>query len=135
MSSDRQRGGGDPGSDMRTRFIEALTYPRMLMTSTIDIDNCPMHGYFDKTLDACLVCDKGVECLWLNNHDEFSVLARKPIETLFEAFTFSIDYVDAYVTRDKHNPRRCACETCHWLREARHLVREYKSQSLRSPRL
>jgi hypothetical protein len=51
---------------MRTRFIEALTYPRMLMTSTIDIDTCPMHGYFDKTLDACLVCDKGVECLWLN---------------------------------------------------------------------
>lgn len=135
MCSNRQRGVGDPGSDMRTRFIEALTYPRMLMTSTIDIDNCPMHGYFDKTLDACLVCDKGVECLWLNNHDEFSVLARKPVETLFEAFTFTIDYIDAYVTRDNHNPRRCACETCHWLREARHLVREYKSQSLRASRL
>jgi hypothetical protein len=66
MCSDRKRGGDDPGNDMRTRFIEALTYPRMLMTSTIDIDTCPMHGYFDKTLDACLVCDKGVECLWLN---------------------------------------------------------------------
>jgi hypothetical protein len=119
---------------MRTRFIEALTYPRMLMTAHIDVDNCPMHGYFNKTSDTCLVCEKGVECLWLNNHDEFSVLARKPIEALFEAFTFSIDYLDAYVTRDNHNPRRCACETCHWLREARHLVREYKRQALRSSR-
>ena len=88
---------------MRQRFIEALTYPRMLMTAHIDVDTCPMHGYFDKTLDACLVCEKGTECLWLNSHDEFSVLARKPIEALFEAFTFSIDYIDAYVTRENHN--------------------------------
>jgi len=131
MCSDRKRGAGHSGSDMRTRFIEALTYPRMLMTAHIDIETCPMHGYFDKTLDACLVCEKGTECLWLNSHDEFSVLARKPIEALFEAFTFSIDYIDAYITRENHNPRRCACDTCDWLREARHLVREYKSQAPR----
>ena len=129
MCSDRQRGGGNPGSNMRQQFIEALTYPRMLMTSTIDVDTCPMHGYFQKSLDACLVCEKGVECLWLNNHDEFSVLARKPIEALFEAFMFSIEYVEAYVTRENHNLRRCPCETCQWLREARHLVREYRSQA------
>lgn len=119
---------------MRQRFIEALTYPRMLMTDQIDIDTCPMHGYYNETLEACLICDKGTECLWLSDHDEFSILARKPIEDLFEAFTFTIDYVDAYVTRDNHNPRRCACETCHWLREARHLVREYSSQASRAPR-
>jgi hypothetical protein len=119
---------------MKMRFIEALTYPRMLMTASIDVDTCPMHGYFEKTLDACLVCDKGVECLWLNQHDEFSVLARKPVTALYEAFKFSIDYVDAYVTREHHNPRRCACDTCYWLREARHLVREYKRKSLRSLR-
>ena len=133
MCSDRTGAGGHPGSAMRQRFIEALTYPRMLMTAHIDVDTCPMHGYFDKTLDTCLVCEKGTECLWLNNHDEFSVLARKPIESLFEAFTFSIDYIDAYVTREKHNPRRCACDTCHWLREARHLVREYRYHVSRSP--
>ena len=134
MCSDQRRGGRDSAEDMRTRFIEALTYPRLLMTSTIDVDDCPMHGYFDKTLDACQVCDKGVECLWLNSHDEFSRLARKPINALYEAFTFSIDYVDAYVTREQHNARRCACDTCQWLRDARHLVREYKRQALRSPR-
>jgi hypothetical protein len=132
MCSDRR--GTDSSAEMRTRIIEALTYPRLLMTSTIDIDNCPMHGYFDKTLDACLVCDKSNECLWLNNHDEFSVLARKPVEALYEAFSFSIDYVGAYVARQHHNPRRCACDTCDWLRDARHLVREYKRQALRGSR-
>jgi len=134
MCSERKGGGSHPGSGMRQRLIEALTYPRMLMTAHIDIDTCPMHGYFNKTLDACLVCEKGTECLWLNNHDEFSVLARKPIDAVFEAFMFSIDYIDAYVTRDNHNPRRCACDTCHWLREARHLVHEYQSRASRSPR-
>jgi len=134
MGSDRNRDEADFARDMRQRIIEALTYPRMLMTSLIDVDECPMHGYFDASVDACQVCDRGTECLWLNRHDEFSVLARKPVKSLFDALTFSMEFVDAYVTRDNHNARRCACETCLWLRETRYLVREYEEHLRKASR-
>jgi hypothetical protein len=38
---------------------------------------------------------------------------------------FSIDYVDMQCSCASHNVRRCACESCQWVREARRLAREY----------
>ena len=60
---------------------------------------------------------------------EFSVLAEQPMEVLFEALSFSIDYVDAHVSRQHHNYRRCTCETCTWVKDARFLARQYKGKS------
>lgn len=116
---------------MRRRIIEALTYPRMLMMSRMDLQDCPMNLYFSADQHICRICEQGVECSWLNSNDEFSVLAEQPIEILFEAFIFSIDFVDAHISRDGHNFRHCACETCSWAKDARHLVRRYKGQSVR----
>ncbi len=115
---------------MRRRIIEALTYPRMLMMSRIDLRDCPMNQFFSADQSICQTCNQGEECRWLNANDEFSVLAEQPIEALFAAFVISIDYVDAHIVRDGHNFRHCACETCTWAKEARHLVRRYKGQSL-----
>jgi len=116
---------------MRRRIIEALTYPRMLMMSRMDLRDCPMNQYFSSDQHVCQTCSQGEECHWLNSNDEFSVLSEQPIEALFEAFVFSIDYVDAHISRDGHNFRHCACETCTWAKDARHLVRRYKGQSVR----
>lgn len=114
---------------MRRRIIEALTYPRMLMMSRLDLRECPMNRYFTAGQHVCQRCEQAAECQWLNSNDEFSVLAEQPIEVLFEAFEFSIDYVDAHIARDGHNFRHCTCDTCSWAKDARYLVRRYKGQA------
>lgn len=113
---------------MRRSIIEALTYPRILMTSQMDVGDCPMHRYFNPAHQSCQVCIQYEECIWLNSNDEFSVLLDKPMDVLFEAFVFSIEHVDAHVSSNKHNFRRCVCESCSWLRDARRLAWEYTSR-------
>jgi hypothetical protein len=119
---------------MRRKIIEAMTYPRMLMMSRMDLRDCPMNRYFNAEEEICRSCNQDKECRWLNSNDEFSVLAEQPMEVLFEAFSFSIDYVDAHVGRTGHNSRRCTCDTCSWVKNARHLARQYKGKSVSSGR-
>jgi hypothetical protein len=116
---------------LRQRIIEALTYPRMLMTGHLADRDCPLNFYFDDQHESCRFCDTGEQCHWLNRNDEFSMLAKKPLDALIRTFEFSVDYVDAHVTRNNPNPRRCACDSCTWLRDARHLVREVKKKATR----
>ncbi len=114
---------------MKRKIIESLTYPRMLMMSRMDARDCPMNLYFDAGAKVCQSCTQDEECRWLNSNDEFSVLVEQPIEVLFEALLFSIDFVDAHVTRKRHNYLRCTCETCTWIKDARFLVRQFKGRS------
>ena len=111
---------------MRRHIIEALTYPRILLLADLDGEGCPQNGYFNPVHKACQHCEKGEECYWLNCNDEFSVLAQKPLATLFESLLFCIDYVDAQSARASHNVRRCACESCYWVREARRLAWNFR---------
>ena len=116
---------------MRRRIIEALTYPRILLMSNLDLEDCPQNSYFNPGHPSCQHCDQGDECHWLNCHEEFTVLATKPVEVLYESLMFSIDYVDAHSNREEHNVRRCACESCDWVRTARRLAWEYKGSEIR----
>jgi hypothetical protein len=111
---------------MRRRIIEALTYPRLLLMSNLDAEECPQNLFFNPLHKACQHCEQGEECHWLNCNDEFSVLVKKPLETLYDSLLFSIDYVDVQCARAGHNVRRCACESCHWIRSARRLASEYR---------
>jgi len=115
---------------MRRRIIETLTYPRILMMSRMDFSDCPMNRYYNVDSPRCEHCEQGQECRWLNTNDEFSGLAEQPLEVLFEVFQFSIDYVDSHVSRQNHNLRRCVCESCIWVRDARHLARQYTGHSV-----
>lgn len=118
---------------MRRRIIEALTYPRMLVLANLEGKECPQNLYFNPAHAACWQCDQAEECNWLNCNDEFSVLARKPVATLYESLLFSIDYVDAQCSFANHNVRRCACDSCHWVRTARRLAWEYRSPGAARP--
>ena len=120
-----------PEGEVRQRIIEALTYPRMLMTGQLDDQDCPLNFYYDHDHDSCRFCDRGEQCHWLNRNDEFSMLAKKPMDALIRTFEFSVDFIDAHVTRNNHNPRRCACASCMWLRDARHLVKEFEKKATR----
>lgn len=110
---------------MRRRIIEALTYPRILLLANLRDDECPQNRYFNPGHPSCRHCDQREECHWLECNDEFSALAVKPMEVLYESLLFSIDYVDTQCSRTNHNVRRCACESCRWVRKARRLAWEY----------
>ena len=62
----------------------------------------------------------------MNINDEFSVLARIPMDSLYESLHFCIDYVSAQSNHVGHNVKRCAGESCQWVVGARRLASEYK---------
>ncbi len=110
---------------MRRNIIDVLVYPRQVAKANVDLTNCPHSGFF-KVLDKkCEQCSKSYECEWLNSTDEFNDLAAKPMEFLYRALTFGIDYVDAQVADQDHDADICECESCEWIRNARRLLHEY----------
>ena len=119
---------------MRQKFIEAMTYPRILMAAHIDANDCPMHRYYNPEHGSCQACEQGIECHWLNQNDEFSALVNQPMEALVATFEFSVDYVDAYLSRENHSLRFCACDSCMWLRDARRLIKSYQNKQARAAR-
>lgn len=117
---------------MRRLIIEALTYPRIVLLANLDGEECPQNRNFNPAHPSCQHCCQREECHWLSCNNEFSVLAEKPIKTLYESLLFSIDYVDMQCSCASHNVRRCACESCQWVREARRLAREYVNGNSRT---
>lgn len=109
---------------MRTRVIEALTFPRYQMLADLDRDNCTHSGFYARGDRKCRECDFGLECEWLYDNEEFGVVQRRPMRILVEALEFAINYIDAQVVEWEHDSERCACDACTWLRDARRLFAE-----------
>jgi hypothetical protein len=112
--------------DMRQRILKALTYPRILVMSNLDGEECLQNLNFNPEQEACQRCEQGEACHWLNCNDELTVVSKKPMATLYESLLFCIDYVDAHCTHASHNVRRCACESCHWVRSAHRIASDYR---------
>ena len=111
---------------MRLRILEALTYPRILLRANLDAGECPQNWSYNAAHKPCQRCEQSEECQWLNCNDELTVVSKKPMETLYESLLFCIDYVDAHCTHASDNVRRCACESCHWVRSARRVASDYR---------
>lgn len=111
---------------MRQCIIEALTYPRIALLSNLKGKECPQHQFFSVSDEGCHYCEQGRECQWLSLNDEFTVLAQKPMDSLYESLQFCIDYIDTQCVHSNHNVRRCACESCQWVRSARQLASDYR---------
>lgn len=109
---------------MKQTIIECLTYPRMVMLSHMDAERCPLQLQFDPEFRRCLCCERGLECQWLTDHNEFQALTEKPVQHLYEAMLFCIQYIESLSILDGHNVSRCACEYCHWSRDARFIFRQ-----------
>ncbi len=112
---------------MRQRIIEALTYPRMVLMSNLEGEECTQNRLFNASHESCQACEQGDECQWLNINDEFSVLVQKPMDSLYASLDFCIDYVEACCSNAHHNVPRCACESCDWVRRSRRLAMEYRN--------
>jgi len=118
------------GPAMRLQIIEMLDYPRMLLVANMDYEECPQNQYFNSRHQSCQWCPQGEECRWLNLNDEFTLLAQQSTSKLLDSLLFCIDYVDAQSLHANHDVRRCACESCEWVRNARKLVRDYERTDL-----
>lgn len=116
---------------MKQHIIELLAHPRYLVLDEIDITECPHHSYYDETDPRCKYCELGEECRWLTNNEAFIALTKKPVEDLVQSLEFAVDYTTFRF--DHHNTRACICESCAWLREARHFLRQYSIEGFESP--
>jgi hypothetical protein len=110
---------------MRRKILDVLVYPRQVAMANVDLSACPHSGFFEALDARCQECSKNYECDWLNSTDEFNELAEKPMEFLYRALAFGIDYVDARTAQQDHDPEICECESCQWVRDARNIVRQY----------
>ncbi len=111
---------------MRRKIIEGLCYPRQVAKANVSLSTCPHSGFFKVMDSKCRQCSKNYECDWLNSTDEFNDLVVRPMEFLYRALTFGIDYVDAQVVGQEHDADRCECDSCEWIRNARDLIKEYR---------
>lgn len=110
---------------IKRRILESLTYPRQIAKAEVDLSACPHSGLFNASDDRCQKCSKNYECDWLNSTDEFNDLVAKPMEFLYRALNFGIDYVDARNVLSNHHEKDCGCENCEWLEDARDIAHEY----------
>lgn len=112
---------------MRRHILDVLAYPRSVAMANVDLSACPHSGVFKVMDSRCEECIKHYECDWLNSTDEFNDLAGKPMEFLYRALAFGIDYVDAQNAVANHD-ETCECDSCEWVRSARDLAREYSQK-------
>ena len=110
---------------MRRGILALLAYPRQRAMANLDLSSCPHGGLFNAMDATCRQCAKYYACVWLNSTDEFNGLAGKSMEFLYRALTFGIDYVDAHNAPAKHDAESCECESCEWVKGARHVAHEY----------
>ena len=110
---------------IKRRILDSLSYPRQIAMADVDLSACPHSGFFKANDAGCQQCAKNYECDWLNSTDEFNDLAAKPMEFLYHALTFGIDYVDARNVLANHHEKDCDCDNCDWLQDARELACEY----------
>jgi len=92
------------------------------MRGSISLDTCTHAGHYARQDQRCQTCDHEPECHWLNGHDEHVDLGQKSLTRLTEALEVSYAYVDARVTLDGHDPHRCRCNACEWLRDTEPLL-------------
>ena len=114
---------------MRRKILDALAYPRQVAKANVRLSTCPHSGFFKVMDSTCQQCSKNYECDWLNSTDQFHDLAGRPMEFLYRALTFGIDYVDARNTLAGHEGQGCECDSCDWISNARGVIREYSKIS------
>lgn len=107
---------------LREQILDMLTFPRSLVRSRIDLENCGHAGNFAPGDPVCANCADWLECKWLYQNDAFSGLGAKRMDDLVDALDFAVDFVDASSFRSGHPPTAdCSCDVCVWLDKARRL--------------
>ena len=97
---------------------DLLDYPRWVIEHDVDFTNCRYEGHYNAFIRECTDCPFGAACRWLDRH-KASSLERASVNELTEALEGAV----AYLRRKNPHEPHCDCDTCAWLREARHFRR------------
>jgi len=108
-------------------LIESLTYPRLMAADTINAGSCPHGGYFDNSDRRCWYCSKETECRWLNTLDEGADASSMSADELIQVLDIAIGFIDQQ--KAHHDRQVCQCQTCSWLSDTRHLIKQYRRVS------
>ena len=107
---------------LQPRIIDALSYPRTVLRSCIEIESCPHDGVYDGQDGKCRTCHQWEQCEWLYSNEAFLALDKKPFPVILTALRDASEFLDAQVRLQEHNSRRCPCSSCAWLRDAQRLL-------------
>ena len=112
---------------MRRQLLEALTYPRLFVLDSIELEDCPHESLFDSSCDRCHDCDLRQECHWLSCLNSFADFASKPTYTMNASLLYSINLIETRNTEAQQHTEACTCEPCTWIRNAQQLTLEFQS--------
>ena len=109
---------------MRRELLEALAYPRLLVSRLTEEWESPQHNLFEATGERCHHCGPDVDCCWATCLQDFRKLGDQPIEVLAASLREGIRLVESLQSELHHDETTCTCETCSWIRNAEHLTEE-----------
>ena len=101
-------------------IADLLEYPRWVIEHEVDFTNCRNGGHFNAFIETCTTCPFGAGCRWLDLHRS-PTMDNATIEELSEALESAVTYIRSAHAHDRY----CDCDTCSWLREARHFRRRH----------
>ena len=111
---------------MRRQLIEALTYPRLMVSKIIDEQDCPHANLFEATSERCHQCDTNKECHWVSCLNEFADFNDKPAYTINASLRYGIKLIESLNSELRHDETVCNCEPCSWVRRAQRLTEEFE---------
>ena len=97
---------------------ELLEYPRWYIERDIDFTRCKFHGRYEPAAGTCRSCEFGAGCLWLNRKRSPTV-DKAALPELIKALEVAVHYLAEHSRHDLD----CDCATCHWIHEARAMLR------------
>ena len=112
---------------MRQRLIEALTYPRMLVSDIIGSRGCPNGERFESECESCRNCVINGQCHWVSWLQDCGNLRDRPAHTLNASLRYGIRLVREFRDGGSHDEIACGCESCAWIRLSERLVAEFES--------
>ena len=118
------------GSNTRTiaGYVKVLLdYPRWVIEREVDFTHCRYDGSYESSDDGCTNCHFGTACRWLNMQQP-APTASDPLPELLNALDAAVDYLRSTGRENAAHERKCTCEACTWLRDAKRFLRQHRQQ-------
>lgn len=98
-------------------LMQLLEYPRWFIDREVDFTECRHFGRYDDELGECAECRFGEACQWLNQK-RLPLTDVGGVDELIVALQTAVEFVQVRTNHDK----RCRCDSCRWLLEARQFL-------------
>jgi hypothetical protein len=118
---------------MRERIVSALIYAREVLRDGIAWQACAHAGQYCGEDTSCEECFYGPECQWLCLNDECAALQHRSLGDLQESLEFAVHVLHSRPAEIGHRRSTCRCDTCSWLRRAKHLLAKLERRSVPEP--